>query len=341
MKAQGWLHKPSCRWLIASVLVLVHSGCSTRGIQSALDPRSDQAAKVALLWWVMLAVGTLVLLGTLLLLAMAVLQRTGEVTELSARRKWTLVLAGGVAAPLLVVFGLVIYSVFVGRHVAAVPQDAPVIVEVTGRQWWWDVQYRLRDGGLNARTANEIHVPVGVPVKFVLKSRDVIHSFWMPNFQGKTDLIPGRENHTWVTAREPGVFRGQCAEFCGLQHALMGFTVIAELPEQFNAWLAQQARVAVTPTEPALLRGQQTFLTKQCVLCHTIRGTVAQASVAPDLTHVGGRLSLAAGTLANTPGHLSGWLADPQRVKPGNHMPNLYLSAQELHELTAFLESLK
>jgi cytochrome c oxidase subunit II len=326
----------------AVVLVAVAAvffGCSESGIQSALNPKSTQASQVAILWWVMLAAFTAVLLIVTLLVAIAVLRR-GEGNGLTERQKWGMVIAGGIVAPLVVTIGLVVYSTLVGRYTANVPETAPVTIEITGYQWWWDVRYTAHGRGLNARTANEIHIPVGVPVRFILRSHDVIHSFWMPNFQGKTDLIPGRINYTWVTATEAGVFRGQCAEFCGLQHAKMSFTVVASPAEEFYAWLAHQAQPARPPETPEQFRGQQVFLTS-CVMCHAVRGTPALAAVAPDLTHFGSRRTIAAGTLPNTRGHLSGWIADPQQIKPGNRMPRLYLSNEELDAVTLYLESLK
>lgn len=325
--------------VIAAVLI----GCSDTGIQSALNPKSSQAAQIAALWWVMLAVFTVVLLGVMVLLAAAVSKRSkdGNPTELSEQQKRNMVLIGGVIIPVVVLFVFIAYSVVVGRYTASVPAETAVTIEIVGYQWWWDVRYKIKDRHLDVRTANEIHIPVGVQVKFVLESRDVIHSFWMPNFQGKIDLIPGRKNYTWVTANEPGVFRGQCAEFCGLQHAKMSFMVISETEEEFYAWLERETQPAREPTTPAQTRGREVFQTTSCTMCHTIRGTTALAEVAPDLTHIGSRRTLAAGTLPNTRGHLGGWLANPQSIKQGSRMPNLYLSNEELQALIAYLESLK
>jgi cytochrome c oxidase subunit II len=174
-----------------------------------------------------------------------------------------------------------------------------------------------------------------------LTSHDVIHSFWVPNLQGKRDLIPGHETSLWLQADHPGVFRGQCAEFCGHQHAHMAFLVIAEPPDQFAAWLEQQRRPAVPPTDAASKRGQEVFLSGACVLCHAIQGTAALADVAPDLTHVAGRRTIAAGTLPNSRGHLAGWIVDPQQIKPGNKMPPNNLGGQDLQALLAYLGSLR
>jgi cytochrome c oxidase subunit II len=325
------------------VVAALFIGCTDTGIQSALNPKSSQAAQIALLWWAMLSVFTVVLLAVMVLLAAAVVRRSKdkEPSELSERQKRNMVLTGGVIIPIVVLFIFIGYSVVVGRYTAGVPHNVPVTIEIVGHQWWWDVRYRIEGRELDVRTANEIRLPIGVPVKIVLESRDVIHSFWMPNFQGKTDLIPGRKNFTWVTATDPGVYRGQCAEFCGLQHAKMAFIVISEPEEDFYAWLERETQPASVPTTPEQVRGRDIFQTASCTMCHTVRGTTALAEVAPDLTHVGSRTTLAAGTLPNTRGHLAGWLANPQSIKPGSRMPNLYLSNEELEALTAYLESLK
>ena len=205
---------------------------------------------------------------------------------------------------------------------------------MTGHQWWWEVNYENPVASRSFTTANEIHIPVGQPVVLKLTSQDVIHSFWVPNLHGKKDLIPGHASMTWLQADKPGTFRGQCAEFCGHQHAHMAFTVVAEPPEQFYAWYDGQTRPAVQPAGESQQRGRQVFLSSACVMCHTIQGTPAGATVGPNLTHV-------AGTLANNRGNLGGWVADSQEIKPGNHMPPNILRAEDLQSLLDYLESLK
>ena len=214
-------------------------------------------------------------------------------------------------------------------------------MEVTGRLWWWELRYLDADGGEIARTANEMHIPVGEPVTLRLISDNVIHSFWVPQLQGKTDMIPGRVNESWIQAGEPGVYRGQCAEFCGVQHSMMAFLAIAEPAEAFDRWLARQAQPAAEPTEPSLVRGRDVFLRAGCGGCHTVRGTPAAGRTGPDLTHIAGRRTLAAATVPNTRGHLAGWISDPQHVKPGNKMPAATLEPGDLHALIAYLESLE
>lgn len=324
----------------AALALLALGGCG--GVQSALDPRGPHAGAIAALWWAMLAGGTLVLLLVTALTAAAVSRRARapHARPLSTRGATWLVALGGGVVPVVVLTGLLVYSVTTGRALSAPrPADA-LTVQVIGHQWWWEVHYLDAGGGRIAATANEIHVPVGEPVRILLTSADVIHSFWVPNLLGKMDLIPGIENATWLQADTAGVYRGQCAEFCGLQHALMGLLVIAAPPPDFRAWLTAQARPAAEPTDGVRALGQQVFLGGPCVLCHAIRGTPALGGAGPDLTHLASRRTLAAATVPNTTGHLAGWILDPQRVKPGNHMPPTNLTPVRLHALLAYLEGL-
>jgi cytochrome c oxidase subunit 2 len=212
---------------------------------------------------------------------------------------------------------------------------------VTGHQWWWEVQYRDSLAQHWVTTANEIHIPVGRPVVVELVSTDVIHSFWPPSLSGKRDLIPGRENSLWLQADSAGDFRGLCAEFCGHQHAKMGFLIVAEAPDSFARWLTLQRDTAATPTDTLALRGREVFLGGSCPMCHSIAGTPSGSRVGPDLTHLAGRRTLAAGTLPNTRANLAGWITDPQAFKPGAKMPATALSAPELRALLAYLETLR
>jgi cytochrome c oxidase subunit II len=242
----------------------------------------------------------------------------------------------------LVLFGLTIVSVSVGKIVSAsVTPAGSLTIEVTGTQWWWKVRYANDDPSRILQTANEIHIPVGQPISIRGNSDDVIHSFWVPSLQGKRDLIPGRPTMEWLEADRPGEYRGQCAEFCGLQHAHMAFWVIAETLDQFKAWMDRQLQPAVEPSDEQNKHGQEIFLKSACVLCHTIRGTDAAAQIGPDLTHFGSRKTIAAGTLSNTKGNLAGWIADPQNIKPGTHMATVPIQPAEMQPLIDYLESLK
>ena len=238
---------------------------------------------------------------------------------LAATLVWTLVALAAVAGP---------------------PANPALTIDVTGRQWWWDVKYVSAQPSGEFATANEIHIPVGVPVLVRLHGGDVIHSFWVPQLAGKTDAIPGQTNLSWLQANHPGTFRGQCTEYCGLQHARMSFLVIAQTPADFQRWRQAQLAPAVAAATPEQERGLA-LVEYRCGLCHRVRGTRAGAFAAPDLTHLMSRDTLAAGLLPNNPGNLEGWIQNPQTIKPGSLMPNQHLSAQELSDAMAYLESLK
>jgi cytochrome c oxidase subunit 2 len=216
-----------------------------------------------------------------------------------------------------------------------------VSIQVIGHQWWWEIRYKNSDPSQTFVTANEIHIPTGVPIVMNTASRDVIHSFWPPNISGKRDLIPGYTSAFWFQVDRAGTYRGQCAEFCGLQHAKMAFFVVAETPQEFEHWKQAQIQAAPDPNDPVKKRGQDVFLQNTCVMCHTIRGTIAGSRVGPDLTHVAGRMSLAAGTLPNSRGNLAAWIADSQHIKPGNRMPPNPLPSEDLQSLLTYLESLQ
>jgi cytochrome c oxidase subunit 2 len=220
------------------------------------------------------------------------------------------------------------------------PANPDLVLDVTGHQWWWEVRYDSAAPAQVFLTANEIHIPVGETVLVRLHGGDVIHSFWVPKLTGKTDTIPGQVNFSWIRADSPGLYRGQCTEYCGAQHAHMSLEVIAEPRAVFEQWRAAQLAAAAAPTTPDQVRGQQ-LVEYRCGLCHQVRGTLAGALSAPDLTHVASRRTIAAGTLLNNPGNLSGWIEDPQAVKPESLMPNQFLSAQQLSDVRAYLETLQ
>ena len=318
------------------------SGCA--GIQSALHPAGPQATHISQLWWLMLWVcaGVFVLVVGLLLYAVWHPRRQDQtVTAPETERRTAGVVAAAVAVTGLVLFAFLIADFRTSRALAALSTPQPLKVTITGHQWWWHIEYAAPVPNQRVTTANELHIPVGRPVLLELTSHDVIHSFWVPNLHGKKDLIPGYVTSLWLQADQPGVFRGQCAEFCGYQHAHMAFLVVAEPPAQFAAWLEAQRAPAVAPSEALQQRGQEVFFASACVLCHTIRGTPAGARAAPDLTHLASRQTLAAATLPNVPGHLAGWIVDAQQSKPGNKMPPNSLTGSDLQALLAYLTSLK
>ncbi|MDP2248015.1 MAG: cytochrome c oxidase subunit II [Nitrosomonadales bacterium] len=311
--------------------------------QSALNPQGPLASIIADFFWAMMIVGGLIFLAVLTMLALGILKarHQSEPRPLTFTQSRNLVFLSGVVIPVLILLVYVIGSASVNRQIiTGVPDDA-LTVEIIGHQWWWEVNYLNADGNPMARTANEIHIPVGKPVRLLLKSNDVIHSFWVPNLNGKTDMIPGKTNSSWMQADNPGVFRGQCTEFCGKQHAHMAFSVVAIAPEEFETWLATQIQPARQPRTEQQERGLQVFLTSSCMMCHSIRGTSAMAGVAPDLTHVASRKTLAAGTVENSHGALAAWILAPQASKPGTLMPATKLSNEELTDLVEYLMSLE
>jgi cytochrome c oxidase subunit 2 len=315
----------------------------------ALDAMGPQAGHIVDLWRVMLWTCSLVF-GAILAAIVFVILRAPKSGESSAPDLSTLnqpeprvrrnVTASLVASSLLL-FALVLASVFTDRALARMSLTNAMNIEVTAHQWWWTVRYL--DGGHADTfvTANEIHVPVGRPVILQLKADDVIHSLWVPNLAGKKDLIPGRSTLMQFRADRPGTYRGQCAEFCGYQHALMGLLVVADAPAQYDAWVQTQRTPSLPPTEAKAMRGRQLFESTSCAMCHAIGGTQANAQHAPDLTHVGSRATLAAGTLPNTPSDLASWIRDPQKLKPGTNMPATPMSRDDLDALVAYLGSLK
>ena len=309
------------------------SGCAHNG-QSTLDPRSDQSRKIAHLWWGMLAAAVIVFAGAIVLMAIARIRHNrrglpvvGEEPEVATG----LVVTFGIVIPVLALSALFfIADIGVGKAVQApAPSKTKLTIDIVGHQWFWEVRYPAS----GAVTANEIHIPAGTPVRVVATTADVIHSFWVPELNRKIDTIPDHPNSIELDASRPGVYRGQCAEFCGLQHAHMGLTVYADPPAKFQAWLASQAKPA-PPPPPA-------FMADQCASCHTLRGTPARGRIGPDLTHVGGRKTLAALTIPNTKDYLGAWIVDPQHFKPGNKMPALNVSGSDLQQLVDYLERLK
>jgi len=245
------------------------------------------------------------------------------------------------AVSILILVGLLFASVAAGRAVGSLPTEDALGIEVVGYQWWWSVKYNNPTPSLEVTTANELHVPIGRPIAITLKAFDVIHSFWVPNLHGKVDLVPGRENRITLQVDRAGVYRGQCAEYCGLQHAHMAFSIIAEDSDAFERWLTAQRNPAPQPSSPEETSGLAVVERGPCQMCHTIRGTLAGGRVGPDLTHVATRSTLAAGTIPNTRDWLTGWIKDPQHIKPGTRMPSTGLSEQELQALVAYLQTLK
>ncbi len=312
-------------------------------LQSVLSPSGSQAAVIVRLWWIMLVTCGVVAVAVLAFIAAAIYRNRDRRLDFKRPTETTLtaVVSGAVAITTLLLCGLLIASVWTDRVLVTLGATSAVSVSVVGHQWWWEVEYEDAVPARRFKTANEIHIPVGQPVVFKVTSRDVIHSLWVPTLQGKRDLIPGYTTAIWLQADRSGTFRGQCAEFCGLQHAHMALTVVAESEIEFERWADNQRAPASEPHADATIHGRGVFLTGSCATCHAVRGTAAYGSVGPDLTHLVSRRTIAAGTLPNSRGHLAGWILGSQAIKPGNAMPDMMLPADDLHDLLAYLETLK
>jgi cytochrome c oxidase subunit 2 len=310
-----------------------------------LAPAADQAQAIATVWHAMFLPSLAIYVAVLAALAWAMWRRRAgdPASAMEARnvRRWSIALVGWTVfiATMLTAFTAV--SFVQDRRLQAREADA-LRVRVTGRQWWWEVEYPDdADPSRQVTTANELHLPLGRMARIELQSGDVIHSLWIPALNGKTDLIPGRRTELAITPRKVGRYLGECAEFCGVQHAHMALPVTVESPQRFAAWLDARRATAAPPASPSALRGQQVFESRSCALCHAVSGTDASAQSAPDLTHLASRPTLAAGTLPNDRAHLLAWLADPQAHKPGTNMPDPKLSPDELADVVDYLEGLR
>lgn len=302
---------------------------------SALFPAGRDAELIAQLFAVM-TIGALLVWMAIVLIAVYVLRRRGSHSERAAT---LFIVGGGVALPTVVLAALLLFGLPTLPAVLALPADGGVMIHVTGKQFWWRVQYTTPSGIVE--TANELRLPVGERVTVELTSRDVIHSFWVPSIAGKMDLIPGRVTRLALEPTRTGIFRGTCAEFCGASHAKMAFAVVVVDRPAFEQWLRAQAQPASAAT-PVATRGEYAFMSNGCSACHTIRGTPAAARIGPDLTHVGSRLRLGAGALDNEPAAYARWIAETDRIKPGVHMPAFRsLSTDDLAALGAYLDGLK
>ncbi|NGZ85819.1 cytochrome c oxidase subunit II [Duganella aceris] len=312
--------------------------------QSALHPAGPDAAIIAQLGWILFIGGGVVFVGVMLACALALRQGRPVRT-----RVW--IVGAGVLLPLVVLGALLAFGIWRSAQLSQPSSRHTLKVAVIARMWWWEVRYTNPDGGEDIVLANEIRLPVGQPVYLGLSSGDVIHAFWVPALAGKVDMVPGRLHGMTLQADRAGVYRAQCAEYCGEQHARMALHVVAQPPAEFRAWLAAQARPArdVAAADPVIAQGRRAFAEQRCAACHTIRDASAAAAIeampagiAPDLTHVGSRLYLGAGTLRNQPGALEAWIANPHAVKPGVRMPaSADMDGATLRALAAYLEQLK
>jgi cytochrome c oxidase subunit 2 len=322
---------------------------SASGLQDMLLALGPQAASILDLWRLTLIVCTIVFALVLIGLAWALWRaprgsrdtppdlRSLSNDEAAPRR--SVRIATGVSIALLL--GLLVASIATDRALAQLNVRDALHIELTGHQWWWSMHYQDADVSREFDTANELHLPAGRPVIVTLGSADVIHSLWVPSLAGKKDLIPGRTTTLALRADKPGLYRGQCAEFCGYQHAWMALPVIVDEPAQYEAWAARQRENASTPSGALAQRGEALVTGSDCVMCHSIRGTGSGARQAPDLTHLASRSTIAAGALPNDAAHLAAWITDPSVHKPGANMPGHSFSSEELQAIVAYLGSLK
>ena len=314
------------------------------GNESAFEPHGPQAGRISTLWWYMFTVSAIVWVLVVIALLYAawhghhrdVPDKSDEINE---RLKKPVITAVVITAVILI--GTLVYDVTTGEALASLPRENAIRIKITGHQWWWEAEYMDPVPSNHVTTANEIHIPVGEPVQIIGASSDVIHSIWVPNLFGKKDVIPGHVTAMWFQADKAGIYRGQCAEFCGHQHAKMALLIFAEPRSQYEAWYNSQLQPAAPPSDSLSKAGEKVFMAKGCPLCHTVGGTLALGRIGPPLTHAGSNYTVAAGTLKNTPGNLAGWIVDPQSIKPGAKMPANDLSGQELQSLLSYIGSLK
>lgn len=323
-------------WVLVAVASSSLTAACSGPSPSTLDPEGPKSQVVAGSWWLLFGVAATVCVIVIVLSVVPVLRRR-RVTRPKPGDGMRLVLVCGVILPAIVfasTFGLAVRDIVVTSRPPTSPR---LTIDVVGHQWWWEVRYPAGP----AVTANEIHVPVGTDVRLRLRTADVIHSFWVPQVMPKMDLIPRRVNQTWLRVNRPGRYRGQCAEYCGLQHAHMAFYLVAQDRTAFDAWLRRNSAGARTPADAQARRGEQVLTGTTCATCHTVRGTTADGKVGPDLTHVGGRSTLASGLIPNDVGHMAGWIANSQAVKPGNKMPPQQLSPGDLRAVVRYLQELQ
>ena len=332
--------------LTVALIAALTTAC--RGVQPMLAPAGPEARDLARLGWFVLVVFIAVTVVMCVLILWVATRRRGTLAEHAPwdapnDKRWVLV--GGFTIPTVILATVFVLTL---KTMAAYPMGDNEMhlpqadIAVTGHQWWWEVEYRYGSGHDRVVTANELHIPAGRPVDIELNTRDVIHSFWVPRLHGKVDLVPGFSNRIRLQADQPGLYRGECGEYCGPQHAHMILLLQADAPADFDKWLTSLRTPAVQPTDRVAQRGEQVFMHNPCVVCHTIRGTEAHGLVGPDLTHIGARYAIAANSFPNEPGYLEAWVTHAQSLKPRAQMPDIGgLSGDDLQALTRYLEGLK
>jgi cytochrome c oxidase subunit 2 len=340
--------------LASAILLPVLEGC--RSAQSTFESHGPAARNIANLSWFMTVLFLIITIIMWGLVGYAFYRRRGTIDEhepITATGGQTWIAIGGIAVPLLVltvifVLGLQllrdfpIHGMHGMEHHARMRNNMKPEILIIGHQWWWEIQYLNDNPSQQFTTANELHLPAGRPVNIEVETRDVMHSFWIPALHGKVDLIPGQPNFIRIEASEAGNYGGQCAEFCGAEHARMRLLAVVQSPAEYQAWLEGQRKDGTEPTTPDAIAGQNIFLTGPCSMCHQIRGTVAGGRVAPDLTHLASRQMIAANSYQNNDAYLEAWITHAQSLKPGSEMPNLtQFTGEQLHDLVAYLHQLQ
>lgn len=331
-----------CLILIGASVLLV-AGCGSP--QNQLSPQSKQSHDINVLWWWMFAAAAIVFFGAVAMLGVGWVRRATKGLPFVGEREsvtQAMVIVFGIAIPvvaLVALFGVAdVY--LVGETSPPDPHSTQMTIDVIGHQFWWEVRYPSSSHP-PVVTANEIHIPVNTRVNVIATTDDVIHSFWIPELNRKIDMVPGYQNRLLLDASRTGVFRGQCAQFCGLQHAHMALKLFVQTPSAFHSWLSAESAPAHTSAAANVSAGEHVFMTSQCESCHRIAGTPAQGTIGPDLTHVASRTTLASDTIPNTRAELAAWIRNPQAIKPGNRMPDLGLPNAKIAALVNYLETLR
>ncbi|MGA7524271.1 MAG: cytochrome c oxidase subunit II [Acidobacteriaceae bacterium] len=323
--------------------------CGCEDVQSTFNAQGPAASRIATLSWAMTIVFLLVTLVMWILIAWVAVRRRGTLEEhapvdVGGGQGW--IVLGGLLIPVVVltgffIMGLILLASFPIQNPENTTPLKPDLL-IIGHQYWWELHYLDGPADQHFTTANEIHIPANKPFTIELKSDDVIHAFWIPALHGKIDMIPGHPNYMRIEASHPGIYTGECAEYCGVQHAHMRLMLIAQTPEEYQAWVQQQLKPAHEPTTPDQMAGEQVFLNSPCIMCHEVRGTLAGGRVAPDLTHLAGRQFIGADSFPNNKAYLEAWVIHAQSLKPGCLMPNLtQFSGEQLRQLVAYLQQLK
>ena len=322
---------------LGATSALMLAGCA--GSPTMLAPASENASMITNLFMILFTIAVIVFVIVEFLLFYSVIRfrrkpTDGMPNQIHGNTKFEIAWTAAPAIVLAIIFVLTWQTL---SALATIPTDS-LKITVTGHQWWWEVSYP----DLGVLTANEIHVPVGKSIAFSLESKDVIHSFWVPELGGKMDLIPGHTNRMWMRPTEVGTYHGQCAEFCGMSHANMRFQIIVETQDQFDAWVAAQTLPAAVPTSALAQQGAQVITTAGCQACHSINGVAAMiGKVGPNLTHVANRQQIASGLLDFNADNVRTWISNPPGVKPGSVMPKLPLTPDQIEALVAYITSLK